>query len=230
LNLLLSGEAKQGSARLVRCGKEWYIHLSLAVRVKEKPGEKVMGIDLGLIDLLVASIGGRTLFFSGGKLAYVRRHYAELRRELQKAGAHRALKKLGDREHRWVRDVNHKISRAVVDFALLHGATKIRMEDLTGIRWTERQRKEQRRDHGRSLHYWPFYQLQKFIEYKATLAGIEVEYVNRGKTSLTCSRCGETLKSRPNGRWFTCRRCKRTKHVDVNAADNIAWAISGLAA
>ena len=231
LNLLLSGGAKQGSARLVKSGKNWHVHLSLTVTVEQKQRpERVMGIDLGLIDLLVASAGGRTRFFSGAWLAYIRRHYADLRRSLQKAGANRALKKLGDREHRWVTDMNHKISRAVIEFALLHGVTKIRVEDLTGVRWTGKQRKKQRQDHGKGLHCWPFYQLQQFIAYKANLAGIEVEYVNRDKTSLTCSRCGETLKSRPSGRWFACPRCKRTKHIDVNAADNVAQAISGLAA
>ncbi len=231
LNLLLFGKAKQGTARLVRCGKDWYIHLSLTIAVeqKQKP-EKVMGIDLGLIDLLVASVGGQTQFFPGGELAYIRRHYANLRRELQKAGAHKALVKLGDKEHRWVTDVNHKISRAVVEFALLHSVTKIHMENLAGVRWTKKQSRKQRKDHGRSLHCWPFYQLQQFIEYKATIAGIKVEYVNRDRTTLTCSRCGEETKSRPKNRWFVCPRCGKTKHIDVNAADNIAQVVSGLAA
>ncbi|MCL6559340.1 MAG: transposase, partial [Firmicutes bacterium] len=94
LDMLLSGGAKQGSARLVKCGKAWYIHLSLTIAVKEKPGGKIMGIDLGLIALLVATIGGHTLFFSGGRLACARRRYSKLRRRLQKAGAHRALVRL----------------------------------------------------------------------------------------------------------------------------------------
>lgn len=231
LEMLFSGKAKQGSARLVKCGKDWCIHLSLTVTIerKQKP-EKVMGIDLGLIDLLVTSVCGQTLFFSGAELAYIRRRYAELRRKLQKAGAYRALKRLGDKEHRWATDVNHKISRAVVEFAELHGATKIRMEDLTGARWEMAQRKEQRRDPGRSLHYWSFYQLQQFIAYKAALAEIEVEYVNSDLTTLTCSRCGEVIKNRPKDRWFRCPRCKRIKHIDVNGAENIAQAVSGLAA
>lgn len=231
LNLLFAGKARQGSARLVKHGKGWCIHLSLTITVEQtgKP-EKTMGVDLGLIDLLVASSYGQTLFFSGKELTYIRRRYAELRQKLQKAGAHRALKRLGDKEHRWVTDANHKVSRAVVDFAVAHGVTKIRLEDLTGARWTRVQKKEQRKDPGRSLHYWPFYQLRQFIEYKAALAGIEVEFVNPDLTTLTCSRCGEAAKSRPKARWFTCPRCKRIKHVDVNGADNIAEAISGLAA
>lgn len=231
LEMILSGGAEQGSARLVRRGKEWYIHLSVTITVeREKKPEKIMGVDLGFIDLLVASVSGQTLFFPGGELAYIRRRYAKLRKKLQKAGAHRALKELGDKEHRWVTDVNHKISRILIEFAKLHGVTKIRMEDLTGVRWARYQRKEQRKDPGRSLHSWAFYQLRQFIEYKAALAGIEVELVVPDKTSLTCSRCGELLKSRPKGRWFICPRCKRKKHIDVNAADNIAQAISGLAA
>ncbi|MCL6557796.1 MAG: transposase, partial [Firmicutes bacterium] len=48
--------------------------------------------------------------------------------------------------------------------------------------------------------------------------------------SLTCSRCGEVSKSRPGGRWFVCPRCRKQKHIDANAAENIANAISGLAA
>lgn len=231
LNFLFNGKAKQGSAKLVKCGKDWYIHLSLTVAVERtEKHETIMGVDLGLIDLLVASVNGQTFFFSGRELGYIRRHYAELRHELQKTGARRALVRLGDKEHRWVTDVNHKISRAVIEFAKLHGVTKIRLEDLTGARWTKQQRKEQRRDHGRSLHYWPYYQLRKFIEYKAALAGIQVELINPGLTTLTCSRCGEVIKNRPKGRWFKCPRCKKTKHIDVNGADNIAQAISGLVA
>lgn len=117
-----------------------------------------------------------------------------------------------------------------MDFAIAHGVTKIRLEDLTGARWTKRQRKEQRKDHGRSLHCWPYYQLRKFIEYKATLAGIKVELVIPDLTSVTCSRCGEVIKNRLKGRWFKCPRCRKIKHIDVNGADNIAHAISGIAA
>jgi len=118
----------------------------------------------------------------------------------------------------------------MVDFAKFHGVSLIRMEDLTGVRWTKKQSREQRRDSGRSLHKWAFYQLQQFIEYKAALAGIAVERVNRDKTSWTCCRCGEVKPTRPSSRWFVCPRCHRKKHIDANAADNIAQAISGLAA
>lgn len=229
LNALLNGEAKQGTAYLIKRGKEWYLHLSLTLTVEKNSQGKTMGIDLGLTNIAVADIEGKTLFFPGGQAAYTRRHYASLRRRLQKKQAHRALRKLGNRESRWISDQNHKISRRIIAFAQANNASTIRMEDLTGIRLTSKQRKKQRRDKGRSLHSWAFYQLQQFIEYKAILAGIKVEYVNRDKTSLVCSSCG-TERSRPSGRWYVCGHCGSRKHIDANAAANIAKAISGLAA
>lgn len=232
LELLSAGQAKQGTAQLIRRGRQWYIHLAITIwpdkDKKEKKPEKYMGIDLGLLDLAVASILGCTLFFSGAELAYIRRHYAELRHKLQKKGAHRALKKLGNKEYRWITAINHMISHRLIEFAKVHGVTVIRLEDLRGARWTKSQRKDQRKDAGRSLHAWAFFQLREFIEYKAALAGIKVELVNPELTSLTCSRCGEVRKIRPQGRWYTCPRCGKIKHIDANAADNIAQAISGL--
>lgn len=188
-----------------------------------------MGIDLGLIDLLVAEAKGQTLFFAGSKLAYIRRHFKSLRSRLMKAKAYKKLKELEDKEHRIATDVNHKISRAVIEFAKKQGVTKIRMEDLTDARWKMKQRKEQKKDSGRSLQSWSFYQLQQFIEYKARLEGIEVEYVNKDNTSLTCSVCGNKFKSRPKGRMFKCKRCGSIRHIDADAAKNIAEAISGIA-
>lgn len=230
LEELLSGEANQGTAHLVKSGKDWYIYLSITLAVETTIAkEKCMGIDLGLITLLAAETEGKTLFFPGSHAAYIRRHFASIRRELQKKNAHRTLRRLGNKEHRWITDQNHKISRKAVNFAKANHVTTIRMEDLTGIRWTKKQGRKQRKDKGRSLHSWAFYQLQRFIEYKANLAGIKVEYVNREKTSLICSVCG-TERKRPAGRWYICTACGSKKHIDANAAANISNAISGIAA
>lgn len=231
LEKLINGEVKQGTAMLVKRRGRWYIHLSFEVSIEEEPKkrEKIMGIDLGLIDILVAEAEGQTLFFSGGKLAYMRRHFKSLRSRLMKAKAYKKLKELGNKEHRIATDINHKISSSVIDFAKEQGVTKIRMEDLTDARWEMKQRKKQKHDSGRSLQSWSFYQLQEFIEYKATLTGIEVEYVNKDNTSMICSVCGHKFTSRPKGRMFECPSCGSIRHIDANAARNIAEAISGIA-
>ena len=70
------------------------------------------------------------------------------------------------------------------------------------------------------------YRLAKFIEYKAVLEGIKVEYVNPKYTSQTCPECGEKNKARD--RKYRCG-CGYKKHRDMVGAINIISApvISG---
>ena len=76
-----------------------------------------------------------------------------------------------------------------------------------------------RRKNNRSLNSWSFYRLTKFIEYKATLAGIRLVYVNPYKTSQRCPICGETHKAKD--RRYECE-CGFHAHRDVVGAINIA--------
>jgi putative transposase len=100
------------------------------------------------------------------------------------------------------------------------------MEDLTDIRNTA---KSKRKDQGRNLHSWSFYQLRKFIRYKVEMAGMRFELVNPEYTSQTCKN-GHRSKANRNGVHFCCKECGYDSHADVNGAINIAKAISGLAA
>jgi transposase len=93
-----------------------------------------MGIDLGLRYLAVASVGTKSLFFKGNRCAYIRRRYAARRRKLGKTKKRNPIRKSKDKESRWMKDHNHKISRQIVNFAVANGVGIIRMEDLTDIR------------------------------------------------------------------------------------------------
>ncbi|AMV12239.1 transposase [Geobacillus thermoleovorans] len=225
LNRLLDGTAKQGAAKLYKKKKKWFLALSITFEEEPCKGEKIMGVDLGLRYIAVASIGTKSLFFKGNQCAFIRRRYAALRRKLQKAKKLRAVRKIGNKESRWMKDVNHKISRQIVNFALANGVGVIRMEDLTGIR----KRATSMKEAGRNLHSWAFHQLQTMIAYKAEMSGIRVEWVNPTYTSQTC-RCGYRDKGNRNGIHFQCQKCGYTIHVDLNGAINIAKAISGWSA
>ncbi|HLQ72426.1 MAG TPA: zinc ribbon domain-containing protein, partial [Bacillota bacterium] len=63
---------------------------------------------------------------------------------------------------------------------------------------------------------------------KAEMAGMKVEYVVPNYTSQTC-KCGHVAKNNRNGVRFHCKKCHYQNHSDLNAAINIAKAISGLA-
>ena len=112
-------------------------------------------------------------------------------------------------------DINHKVSRKIVDVAKESGKD-IKLEDLTGIRSGKNQAKSFRY----AKNSWSFYQLQQMIEYKAKLLGVEVAYVEPAYTSKTCSRCGH-IGDR-NGKSFKCHACGHVDHADSNAGFNIA--------
>lgn len=221
LDKLLSGEARQGTAELYEKRGRWFVAITLSFKVEQKPvyqgQHKTMGIDIGLRQLAVASIGTTSIFFCGNEMAYRRRHFASHRRKLGKAKKLHAIRKSKSRESEWMKDTNHKISRQIVNFALENGVHLIRMEDLTGIRHARKSRKEA----GRNLHSWSHYQFQAFIEYKAKMAGITVEYVTPKYTSQMC-KCGHVDKRNRNVDAFLCIGCGYKSHADVNAAINIA--------
>lgn len=151
----------------------------------------------------------------GKSALHVHRKYSAIRKRLQKEGKFRELKRVKDRESRIVKDLNHKISRKIVDMAQVQHAALV-FEELNGIRKT----RKQHRSFKYALHSWSFFQLQTFVEYKAKLLGVPVLYINPAYTSQDCSRCG--ARGQRIGKDFKCPVCGHADHADVNAAFNIA--------
>jgi IS605 OrfB family transposase len=190
-------------------------------------GTKVAGIDPRLRNLAVVNCEGRALFVSGDLAAYMRRRYAAIRRRMGQAKALRAILKMKDKEARWMKDQDHQISRVIVNLCAANEVGLIRMEDLAGIRIRGNRA---RKDQGRSLHCWSFHRLQRYIAYKAVLAGITVEWVVPTNTSRACPVCGVIDKASRQGIKFQCTACGHQEHADSVGARNVASAISGLAA
>ena len=134
------------------------------------------------------------------------------RSKLQKKGAKNALVKINRKQSRRVRDINHKVSRSLVDLAKEH-CSAIVLEDLGKIAKKGKAKRFVQKSQ------WSFFQLEKFILYKAALLGIPVIKVNPAYTSQTCSRCGSINK--PDGKHYKCS-CGYFAHRDANAAFNIS--------
>ena len=93
----------------------------------------VLGCDLGIANILTDSDGNT---YSGGQVNGLRHRHRRLRKRLQSIGtksARRLLKKRRRKESRFAKDVNHCISRRVVDTAQGTGRA-IALEELGGIR------------------------------------------------------------------------------------------------
>ena len=100
------------------------------------PNTLVMGVDLGIKCPAVSySTDGKIRFYGNGREnRYKRRKFYARRQKLQKAKKLRAIKRISDKEARFMKDCDHQVSRAIVNEAIRQGAKVIVLEDLDGIR------------------------------------------------------------------------------------------------
>jgi IS605 OrfB family transposase len=204
----------------------YYFHLTVSQEIEEPVIEQAstfMGIDVGINYLAVASTTDKKCkFFAGGEIKNKRNIYSKMRARLQSKGtlsAKRVLKHLAGKEQRFMKDVNHCISKSIIKFAVQENVSVIGLEDLTNIRENTNGKLHKKQ---RYLHNsWAFRQLQQFIEYKAKQAGILVEYVNPEYTSQTCNRCNHISKNNRKGLRFHCEACGYEMNADLNASRNI---------
>lgn len=213
---LLLSSGKLGLLKVVEKSGKWYVQISVERKTEQATGDVAMGIDLGLkIPAVVVTSTGKTKFVGNGRLnKYIRRKYKERRRTMGKLKKLSAIRKQENKEHRYIKDQNHKISRKIVNMAIEEQVSIIKMEKLTNIRQTTRTS----RKNAKNLHNWTFYQLQMFIAYKAALAGINIIEVNPAYTSQTCPNCEKRNKAMD--RTYQCS-CGYRGHRDRVGAVNI---------
>jgi len=197
---------------------EQYAHVS--VTIPEKPviqPQTWLGVDRNATGHIAVVANPQTgkVWKLGKKAEHIHDKYREIRRKLQKLRKYRLLKRIKDRESRIIRDLNHKVSRKIVEIAKKDNAG-IKLEDLSGIR----NNKKHTKSFSYGLNSWSFHQLQKFIEYKAKLEGVPLTYVEPKNTSKECSRCGSIGIRETKS--FKCPSCGHVDHADANASFNIA--------
>lgn len=209
-------KGKLGTLRITRKSGKWIAQVAVEIDEKESSGDKIIGVDLGLkVPAVAVTSDGKVKFAGNGRQnKYMRRKNKTKRRKLGKAKKLNAIKKLKDTEQRWMQDQDHKISRSIVSFAVQNNVSVIRMEKLANIRNTARTS----RKNEKNLHTWSFYRLAQYIEYKAQMEGIQIEYVNPKYTSQKCPECGTLNKARD--RKYQCK-CGFKTHRDILGAINI---------
>lgn len=214
---------KFGTARLLNRNGKWLLLIPSTVELPEPAQpQQVVGVDMGVRFLATTyDSDGSTVFYDGREVKRKREHYKKMRASLQKKGtrsARRRLRKIGKRENRWMRDVNHQVSKALVNRQ--SKPTLFALENLSGVRnATEKVRKGDRY----VQVSWAFYQLRQMIEYKATKAGHSVVVVDPRYTSQTCPTCGLVRKAnrRKKTHEYHCSNCGYRSNDDRVAAMNI---------
>lgn len=222
LKLKISNNIKYNFAKINQIEiDEIYCYVSISVNCHDLiEAHNYIGIDMnttGHCCVVGNPLTGKVLKL-GKQAIHIRNKYKNIRRNLQKVEKYKQVKKMKNRESRIVKDLNHKISRKVVNCAKELNCG-IKMEDIVNIRKTANVVKSFKY----SLNSWAYFQLRTFIEYKASLLGIPVDYIHPAYTSKSCSRCG-SIGNR-NGKSFKCPSCGYVEHADVNAAFNIATSL-----
>jgi putative transposase len=218
---LLKGQSPTSAVLCKRRNGAYYIQIQVEVPT-QPPNQtpKVLGVDVGQKDIAHTSTG---LSWSGEQIRKVRNHFQHVRSSVQSKctrGAKKLLKRLSGRERRFQANINHTISRQLVNEAQRIDAS-IAFEDLTGIRNRTKVSRNQRRLH----HSWAFYQLRQFTAYKALIAGVQMILVDPRYTSQTCHNClhihPEQGKTYRNGKSYECGHCGWHGDADFNAANVI---------
>ncbi len=216
---------KFGTAKLVNKHGKYFLHIPVTYDIEESNISdicNVVGIDRG-INFVVATYDSKhkSGFVSGKAIKQKRAHYCKLRKQLQMRqtpSARRRLKAIGQRENRWMQDVNHCVSKALVENNPKH--TLFVLEDLSGVRnATERVRTK---DRYVSVS-WSFYDLEQKLIYKAKQNQSTVIKVDPRYTSQCCPVCGHIEKNNRNKKihLFTCKNCGYQSNDDRIGAMNL---------
>jgi putative transposase len=182
------------------------------------PTTDFIGVDLGIANIATDSDGNK---HSGKPVDDVRRKHNLQRKRLQRKGtkgAKKKLKRVAQKEGRFRKHQNHRISKEIV--AKAEGTGRgIALEDLKGIRERVTARGKDARNR---LSGWSFAQLFVFLNYKAQRAGVAIVQVDPSYTSQTCPECGHRERSnRKNQSEFRCKACGHEQHADIVGARNI---------
>lgn len=197
-----------------RNGK-WFMSYSYNTpALQEQEVQGFLGVDRNSVENVVvcADVMSGKVRKLGPDVSGITKNFRNRRKNLQKKGAKNALKKIRRKQSNRVKDINHKVSRSVVDYAKSHRLAIV-LEDLGKISKKVKAKRYVQKSQ------WSFYQLETFVKYKASLLGIPIYFVNPAYTSQLCSRCGSINK--PNGKNYKCS-CSHFDHRDSNAAFNIS--------
>ena len=224
---LLQKPWKIGGARLLKKNGNWYLYVSMTKEASEpelSDIKEVVGVDRGLINIITTRSSDETSYAKGEAVRKIRSRYDRTRASLQAKGtkgAKKVLKRISGRENRWMEDVNHALSKALVG---KYGKnTLFVLEDLSDVTFEEKNLSDKNKETRHELRSWSFYSFEQKLIYKAVQAHSSVITVNRAYTSQRCPKCGNISKeSRHHDKHeYVCVKCNSKYNDDEAAAYNL---------
>jgi putative transposase len=207
---------------------EWHVVVEDGNESAPSPGNRVAAIDLGEVHPAAITDGEEAAIITARELRanrqYTARRLAELqRKQAAKKRGSRSWKRLQRRKNRFLakqrrrtRDIEHKVSRAVVNWAVERKVGTLVIGDVREVANGKRMNAKSQQKIG----LWAHGRMRQYITYKAEAAGIKVsEPEDESFSTQTCPRCGQRYK--PMGRVYLCPACGFVAPRDVVGSINI---------
>ncbi len=218
---------------------EWHLIVDDGIQVEPTAAQGIAAVDLGEVHPATLTDGHEALLVMGKELRSQKRYSNKRLSKLQQRQARhqrgsRRWKRLQQRKNRFLakqdlvkRDIEHKLSREVVDWAVEHAIGKLFIGDVRDVadktskaKASEEGKRYKGEVHNQRLSQWTHGKLRRYVGYKAQTAGIAVDdAVPEHYTSQTCPQCRNRYK--PSGRKYRCPVCGFCSHRDVVGASNI---------
>ena len=228
-NKYSDGSWKLGTGKIVSYKNKWYFHISVSKTTDDEfqndNCKMVVGIDRGLRFIENHYDDNGVSFFTLGKDVLEKRtKFNKVRQQLQSKNtkaSKRVLKRLSERENRWMTDINHQLSKTLVEY---YGKdTLFVIEDLTNVSFDEGNLNKRVKKQRNEVRSWSFYQLGQFLSYKANESGSFVLEVDPKYTSQRCPVCGRIHKDNRDHQkhLYICDKCGFTANDDEVASMNL---------
>jgi putative transposase len=244
----LPAEAEIGSPRLLKHGKQWWLHTpiekpfsspaKIEQQVRTNTATKICAIDLNLGEQIavctIQTVEGTILatqFIGGGRRisGFRKQQLGRIARNRRKTGI--IAQGEQDNADLWrkisSRDdaLAHLVSARIVQFAVEHGATILVFEHLGNLK--PEKGKYSRRGNSKRA-FWMKGRIFKYAKYKAWGERIITSRVNPRNTSRECARCHRLIARyhagqpasgyTPGASLVLCPGCQMQGHADRNAS------------
>jgi len=192
---------------------------------KNQEFEKILGLDLGICNLISTSTGNHY-----GKIIYkLLKKYNKILEKLLNNRTKQDIKNKKDKSVQRIYQKIHSLLKNEVGRCLNRmldneKPSKVIMENLTGISQKTKQNNKLNKSLRKILNNCGLTKCKDRLKQKCEERNIELEFVNPAYTSQTCSVCGFVHKTnRKSQSEFVCKACGHTENADINAAKNILF-------
>lgn len=211
---------------IIKQGNKWMAHIVYEVSERKlRKYTNVMGVDLGIVNLIAtADTHGNTKIYSGKQALAVQHYFNKEMAKVQgksvkqhKKKNPKSISRMHGKKFRQINQLIHTATKETIKDAIKHKVGTMVIGDIKNIREGKHWRKKE----SQKLHSWSFAKLTSQLEYKAKQAGIRVVKVGERDTSKTCSICGTIKKSNRKHRGLYRCKCGNQINADINGALNI---------